>query len=626
MNTSSEIVSIPLNKLVASRLNVRKIGGQSIEDLAASIKAHGLIHNLVVTKAAKGDKHEVVAGARRLAALNKLAKEKVVPKTLDVPCRIVDADGSIESSLAENTIRQAMHPADQFMAFQQLVSDGLGFEEIAARFGVTPTTVRQRLKLANVAPRLFDLYRTGEINLDQLMALAVTDNHAAQERVWDSAQEWQRQPHALRRALTETMVDAASDPRVRFVGIETYLNAGGLLERDLFQPEHEGYLTDVAKLDRLTAEKLEILAAEVRGEGWKWVEIQPTGQYPDLTKFDRLRTVYVPMSDETCSEIEALQTEQEQIADANPDAEEYPPDVDQRMAEIESRIEKLNDQARKYRAEEIPLAGAIVSLENHGQAVIYRGLLRPEDKKKVKQAAKSFGKGQHEEEGNQGGYDHSNDQALSAALAEDLTAHRTAALRAVLATRPDVALVAVTHNLALRVCYPMEMTYEVGSALSLSSEKGGCSLESHAKNIETSLAYSRLDEIHNQWLKRIPEDPADFWQWLLDQEQAVVLDLLAFCIGQTVHAVQVHHDGRQPRFVAADQLARAVNLDMADWWTPTRESYLGRVKKDQILEAIGEGTNEANFEDLRKLKKGELVAAAERRLTGGRWLPQILKS
>jgi ParB family chromosome partitioning protein len=105
-----------------------------------------------VTKAAKGDKHEVVAGARRLAALNKLVKEKVVPKTLDIPCRIVDANVSTESSLAENTIRQAMHPADQFMAFQQLVSDGLGFEEIAARFGVTSTTVRQRLKLANVAP------------------------------------------------------------------------------------------------------------------------------------------------------------------------------------------------------------------------------------------------------------------------------------------------------------------------------------------------------------------------------------------------------------------------------------------------------------------------------------------
>ena len=77
---------------------------------------------------------------------------------------------------------------------------------------------------------------------------------------------------------------------------------------------------------------------------------------------------------------------------------------------------------------------------------------------------------------------------------------------------------------------------------------------------------------------------------------------------------------------AADQLAQAVKLDMADWWTPTGESYLGRVKKDQILAAIGEGTKETNFEDLRKLKKGELVAAAERRLAGSRWLPEILKS
>jgi ParB family chromosome partitioning protein len=525
-------------------------------------------------------------------------------------------------SLAENTIRQAMHPADQFAAFQQLVSDGLGCDEIAARFGVTATTVRQRLKLANVAPRLFELYRADEINLDQLMALAVTDDHAAQERVWDSAQEWQRNPNTLRRGLTETMVDAASDPRARFVGIDAYINAGGLIDRDLFQPEHEGYLTDTAKLDRLVAEKLESLAAEVRGEGWKWVEIQPISQYPDLSKFDRLRTVYVPISDEIRSEIEALQDEQEVIEEAHQDAQEYPPEVQTRMDQIETRIDELNDQPGKYHEEEIALAGAIVSLENHGQAVIYRGLVRAEDKRKVQQAAKSVGNGQHEVGDNQG--DEPDDAKLSAALVEDLTAHRTAALRAVLATRPDVALVAVTHNLALRVCY--ESCYEVGSCLSLTSEKGGCRLDSHAKGIETSPAFVRLSEIHSQWLARIPAQAEQLWPWLLDQEQTVVLDLLAFCIGQTVHAVRLHHDGRQPRFVAADQLAKAVQLDMADWWTPTGESYLARVKKDQILEAIEQGTAETNFEDLRKMKKAELVDAAERRLAESRWLPEILRS
>ena len=151
-------------------------------------------------------------------------------------------------------------------------------------------------------------------------------------------------------------------------------------------------------------------------------------------------------------------------------------------------------------------------------------------------------------------------------------------------------------------------------------------MNSHAKGIETSPALVRLLEIHSQWLARIPAQAEQLWQWLLDQEQTIVLDLLAFCIGQTVHAVRLNHDsGTSPRFVAADQLAQAVNLDMADWWTPTAESYLSRVKKEQILEAIGEGTSERNFEDLRKMKKAELVGAAERRLAGSRWLPEILK-
>jgi ParB family transcriptional regulator, chromosome partitioning protein len=114
------------------------------------------------------------------------------------------------------------------------------------------------------------------------------------------------------------------------------------------------------------------------------------------------------------------------------------------MAEIEERIEELNDQTRQYREEEKKLAGAVVSIES-----IHRGLVRSEDKRKV-QAAKSGGDTENQTGGDEGA--ESDEVQLSAALVEDLTAHRTAALRAVLATRPDVALVAATHNLALQVC------------------------------------------------------------------------------------------------------------------------------------------------------------------------------
>src|SRR5260370_6941210 len=121
----SEIVSIPLNKLVRSERNVRKTGGESIEDLAASILAHGLLHNLTVVeqrnhKGASSGKYEVVAGGRRYDALQRLAKENNLPKSFPLPCKVVEASAAVEASLAENTIRVALHPADEFLTFRDL--------------------------------------------------------------------------------------------------------------------------------------------------------------------------------------------------------------------------------------------------------------------------------------------------------------------------------------------------------------------------------------------------------------------------------------------------------------------------------------------------------------------------
>jgi ParB family chromosome partitioning protein len=630
MNVTEQIVLIPLNKLVSSSLNVRKTNGETIDELAASIAAHGLLQNLVVSPA-KGDKHQVIAGGRRFLALSHLARKKVISKTLDIPCRVVDGSGSTEASLAENAVREQMHPADEFDAFKKMIDEGSGVEEVAARFGLATTAVRQRLKLANVSPALMALYRAGEINLDQMMALAVRDDHAAQERVWSTAPKWRRDPEALRRALTEGMVDGSTDPRARFVGIEEYMRAGGLIERDLFQANHEGYLTDPVKLEELAAAKLESVAGTVRAEGWLWVEILPSDEYPDSRKYGRIYSVPAPLSPEAQAEIKQLEIEQDQIEEKYKDGEDFPQEVEDRLDEIESRLEELNERAREFSREEMKLAGAIVALGNNGQPTIHRGLVRPEDKKKLKEAAAGARSSNgHPEGDNSAGED--DKDGVSATLAEDLTAHKTAALRAALATRPDVALVAVTHKLALLVCYKSD-TYDdrrevedAGSALSLISEKGGCRLNNHAKGIETSPASLKLEEIHADWRSRIPAEPQELWQWLLEQEQSVVLDLLAFCAGQTVHAVRVNHGWHSDaNLMAADHLAQAVGLDMADWWNVTGESYLRRVKREQILAAIQEATGETNLESLGKLKKSELVQAAEARLAGTRWLPEIFR-
>ena len=115
------------------------------------------------------------------------------------------------------------------------------------------------------------------------------------------------------------------------------------------------------------------------------------------------------------------------------------------------------------------------------------------------------------------------------------------------------------------------------------------------------------------------------WDWLLSQDQANILDLLALCTAYTVHAVQMPHCADPERISAAQRLATSLDLNMAKWWQATAETYFSRVRREQIVEALTEVGVDQNL-DLRKLKKAELVAAAERRLAGSRWLPEILKS
>ena len=83
-----------------------------------------------------------------------------------------------------------MHPADEFEAFKALIDEGKGVKDVAARFGVSVLTVRRRLKLSALSPKLLALYREDGINLDQLMTLTLSDDHAVQERAWFDAQPW----------------------------------------------------------------------------------------------------------------------------------------------------------------------------------------------------------------------------------------------------------------------------------------------------------------------------------------------------------------------------------------------------------------------------------------------------
>jgi len=139
---SGSKIFVPLNKLKKSPRNVRKVehSAADIEGLAASITASGMLHNLVVEPESDGEGRETgfyfvtIGEGRRLAQLLR-AKRRQIKKTDLIRC-VLDTEHAHEISLAENVIRSAMHPADEYEAFALLHNDkGMGHIPSVGRQG-----------------------------------------------------------------------------------------------------------------------------------------------------------------------------------------------------------------------------------------------------------------------------------------------------------------------------------------------------------------------------------------------------------------------------------------------------------------------------------------------------------
>ncbi|HBT33251.1 MAG TPA: chromosome partitioning protein ParB, partial [Pusillimonas sp.] len=182
---TNTIIDLNPTKLTVSlRYQARKTPGQKpLPELADSIAAQGLLQNIVVTKAKKRGAYEVVAGGRRLQAIQLLMADGRWPEDQQVPALLVAGDTALEASITENVQREAMHPADEFEAFAALIEQGQTIEDVAARFGVSPHVVKRRMRLASVASELITAYRAGEMALDALMAFAVSEDRERQRDV-----------------------------------------------------------------------------------------------------------------------------------------------------------------------------------------------------------------------------------------------------------------------------------------------------------------------------------------------------------------------------------------------------------------------------------------------------------
>ena len=642
--TLSASRDIPFNKLVLSQSNVRRVkAGVSIEELAEDIARRTLLQSLNVRAVldAEGKEtgmFEIPAGGRRYRALELLVKQKRLAKTAPVPCVVREGGIAEEDSLAENVQRVALHPLDQFRAFQALRDKGLGEEEIAARFFVSPTVVKQRLRLAAVSEKLLEVYAEDGMTLEQLMAFTVNGDHARQEQVWEGlSRSHNREPYYIRRQLTDGAV-RASDRRARFVGVEAYEAAGGIVMRDLFQHDEGGWLQDPALLDRLAIEKLQTEAEALQAEGWKWISVAPDFPYGHTAGLRRLVGATVDLTEDERASFVALQAENEALEEQYAEADELPDEIDQRLGEIETALAAFDNRPVTYEQAEIARAGAFVSIDGEGALRIERGFVRPEDEAPalsvtggesdapriagsdsvVQGAVITIGGAQNSDADTS-----EEDDAirpLSDRLVTELTADRTLALRDALANEPNVAFQAVLHALCLSAFY----RHSSNSCLEITAKNSGFSAQ--APGLAETTSARAIDARHEQWAKRLPENSADLWDALTAFDRENKTALFAHCAALTVNVVKEPWNRRPDAFAHGDQLARAVDLDMAAaGWRPTVENYLGRVPKVRIIEAVREAKGEHSARLIEHLKKADMAREAERLLDGAGWLPEPLR-
>ena len=666
LNSSRDI---PFDCLVLSQANVRRVKvGVSIAELADDIARRSLLQSLAVRPlldetGAETGRFEVPAGGRRYRALEVLVKQKRLAKDALIPCVVKAANDQVsaeEDSFAENTFREQLHPLDQFRAMQAMIDKGEGIEAIAAHFLVTPAVVRQRLKLAAVSPKLHEVYAEDGMTLEQLMAFAVSDDHARQEQVWELlTHSYNKSAGYIRQKLTEDTVRVA-DKRVRFITVEAYVAAGGCVLRDLFEPDDGGWLADVALLDRLVDAKLQAEGERIGAEGWKWVA---SAVHMPMSASDGMREIAGTAPAMTADEdtrLAALEAECTAIEEEWSDGPEVPDEIHQRLEALDADIGALLDRRKTYEPEEMARAGAFVSIDVDGTLTVERGFVRPEHEPVVDAEGMDGGADANGgAAGGDGGHDDSdtggtrtpapNDVAitsgagdeddaedevvkpLSDRLVAELTAWRTLALQDTFAQSPSTAFAAVLHGFVLDTFY----SYTRETCLQISLNKASFGFA--PTGLKDSAPARAIAERHKRWKVRLPEADKDLWDALLGLDGAEQAALFAHCASLALNAQQEavpkYDNGRiskhsiERRIAHSHVLARAVGLDVVGaGWRPTMADYFHSVTKPRILADVTEAKGARFAEMIDHWKKGDMAHEAERLLEDANWLPEVMRT
>lgn len=221
LNDNDRILKISPDKIVINPQQPRTFFAESaLNDLAESIKQHGIIQPLIVTR--KGDKFELIAGERRWRSA-KLIGLKEVP----VIVREEKAQKKLELALIENLQRENLNPLETARAYKRLMDEfSLTQEDAAKKVGKARSSVANALRLLSLPPAVQEALESGRIS----------EAHAKYLLGLESPE---KQLNMLKKILRQNLTVAETDKEIK------RLNGGKeKMEKDYFDRAQETELSD----------------------------------------------------------------------------------------------------------------------------------------------------------------------------------------------------------------------------------------------------------------------------------------------------------------------------------------------------------------------------------------------
>ena len=176
-----EIIEVSLDDIIPNRFQPRlAFDEQALNELAKSIRQHGIIQPLVLRKI--GDKYEIIAGERRY-------KASYIAGLSKVPAVIINLDDneSAEVAIVENIQRKNLSPIEEAKSYKKLLDSGyLTQDQLATRMGKTQATISNKLRLLNLAEEVQDALLNNRISERHARSLLKIDDKKQQVDLLDT--------------------------------------------------------------------------------------------------------------------------------------------------------------------------------------------------------------------------------------------------------------------------------------------------------------------------------------------------------------------------------------------------------------------------------------------------------